>query len=82
MSKQLIDSLKLIAPTSVVPRPSPLEFAVGTAGTGIQKTVFLQMATVHGPMIFILAPDAAKELAKQLEGAAGGIVVVPAGAIL
>ncbi len=81
MPKTVIDSLKLIAPTTITPRPSPLEFAVGSAGTGIQKTVFLQMATVHGPMIFIMSPDAAKELAKQLEGAAGGILIVPAGAI-
>jgi len=78
---EVIDSLKLIAPTHITPRPSPLEFAVASAGSGATRTVFLQLATVHGPLIFIFAPEAAKQLAKELESNAGGIIVVPAGAI-
>ena len=78
---QLVDSLKLIAATSITPQPSPLEFAVGSGGAGAGKFVILQMATVHGPLFFILSCEAARELSKQLDGAAGGIIVVPAGAI-
>ncbi len=70
-----LESMQLVAPINVRPGPSPSEFAVGRVETPGQTIIVLQMATRHGVQFYFFGPDAARELARQMEGAAGGIIV-------
>lgn len=70
-------SVPVFVPTALPPQPVPTEVGVATVVIHGTKAVGLQITTPCGTSIFFLDVEQARQVAELLQGAAGGVVVVP-----
>lgn len=77
-----ITQLPLAAPITVMPAPSPTEVGVEAISDGQGgKMVVMQFATRHGVQFYFISCEAARQIADAMTNAAGGILIVPSGAM-
>ena len=78
--KPVLQVMPLIAPVTTVPGPMPTEVAVDRIadprGTPI---VVMQVCTHSGVQFYFFSQESAKKIAKALDEAAGGVLVMASG---
>ncbi len=71
-----LGALPLMAPIQTTPAPVQVEAGVrGIRTPDGRQVVGLQIATPIGVQFFFLSPEGARQLARQLDEASGGIVL-------